>query len=133
VKAKSRPAPGEPLLIKSGNVTVKIHIDVNRFKGTFYEQFTLAYYDGAKRVKKRFADLAEAKCETNLAVTKLANGEGQVLRLTFTDRAHYLHERSIINPGGGRGHKQNMNPDEMNQSNKGASVGENEALQARET
>ena len=41
--------------------------------------FTLAYYDGAKRVKKRFADLEEAKQEAELAATKLANGEGQML------------------------------------------------------
>ena len=100
MKAKSRPAPGEPLLIKSGNVTVKIYIDVNRVKGTLYEQFTLAYYDRAKRIKKRFADLAEAKREADLAVAKLANGEGQVLRLTSTDRAHYIQALDTLRPTG---------------------------------
>jgi hypothetical protein len=51
------------------NVTVKIYFGKNRVSGTTYQQFTLAYYDGAKRVKKRFADLAEAKREGELAAT----------------------------------------------------------------
>ena len=62
--------------------------------------FTLAYYDGAKRVKKRFADLEEAKQEAELAATKLANGEGQVLRLTSLDRANYLQALDTLRPLG---------------------------------
>lgn len=39
----------------------------NRVKGVVCPQFTLAYYDGVKRIKKKFADLAEAKREADLA------------------------------------------------------------------
>ena len=81
VKAKSLPAPGKPFVLKGGNVTVKIYVGENRTNGVTYPQFTLAYYDGARRVKKNFTDLVEAK---------LANGEGQVLRLMTLDRANYL-------------------------------------------
>lgn len=53
IKSKTSPAPGKPLSIKCGNVTVKVYAETNRVNGTDYEQFTLAYYDGAKRRKKR--------------------------------------------------------------------------------
>ena len=57
---------------------MKIYAARNRVNGTNYQQFTLAYYGGTQRQKKRFADLGEAKREAELAATKLANGEGQV-------------------------------------------------------
>jgi integrase len=81
-------------------VTVKIYAGKNRVNDTSYPQFTLVYYDGAKRCKKRFADLDEAKREADLAVTKLANGEGQVLRLTSLDRANYLQALDTLRPLG---------------------------------
>jgi protein-disulfide isomerase-like protein with CxxC motif len=92
--------PGKPLAIKRGNVTVKIYTGKNRVNGTNYQQFTLAYYDGARRQKKRFSDLEEAKQEAELAATKLANGEGQVLRLTSMDRANYLQSLDTLRPLG---------------------------------
>jgi hypothetical protein len=92
LKAKLSPSAGKPLAIKSGNVTVKIYAEKNRVNGTNYQQFTLAYYDGAKRIKKRFSDLEQAKREGELAADKLAHGEGQVLRLTSLDRANYRTE-----------------------------------------
>jgi integrase len=100
MKAKSLPALGKPLPIKCGNVTVKIYVGENRVNGTTYRQFTLAYYDGTKRVKKRFADLQEAKREAELTATKLANGESQVLRLTSLDRANYLQAIESLRPLG---------------------------------
>ena len=100
MKSKSSPAPGKPFVLKRGNVTVKIYEGTNRVNGTDYQQFTLAYYDGAVRRKKRFSDLAEAKQEAELAVTKLANGEGQVLRLTSSDRATYLQALDTLRPLG---------------------------------
>lgn len=100
MKAKLVPKPGEPLLFKSGNVTVKLYSGTNCVNGVSYQQFTLAYYDGAKRVKKRFSDLEEARKEAHLAATKLANGENHVLRLTSLDRAHYLHALETLRPLG---------------------------------
>jgi integrase len=100
VKSKPSPKKRKPLSIKRGNVRVKIYAGKNRVNGTSYKQFTLAYYDGAKRVKKRFSDLEEAKQEAELAATKLANGEGQVLRLTSLDRASYLQALDTLRPLG---------------------------------
>ena len=98
MKTNLSPTLGKPLVTKRGNVTVKIYAGKNRVNGTNYHQFTLAYYDGAKRVKKSFSDLEEAKQEAELAATKLANGEGQVLRLTSLDRANYLQALDTLAP-----------------------------------
>lgn len=87
-------------MTKRGNVTVKIYTDKNRANGTNYDQFVLAYYDGPKRVKKRFADLEEAKREAELAATRLANGEVEVLRLTSLDRVNYLQALDTLRPLG---------------------------------
>jgi DNA-binding XRE family transcriptional regulator len=100
VKTNLSPTPGKPLAIKRGNVTVKVYAGRNRVNGTNYQQFTVAYYDGAQRRKKRYADLEEAKREAKLAATKLANGEVQVLRLTSLDRANYLQALDTLRPLG---------------------------------
>ena len=100
MKAHASPSPGKPLLIKRGNVAVKIYASKNHVNGTTYDQFTLAYYDGAQRRMKRFSSLDEAKQEAELAATKLANGEGQVLRLTSLDRANYLQAVETLRPFG---------------------------------
>jgi hypothetical protein len=52
--------------------------------------YTVAYYLGAKRFRRKFSDLAEAKREAGLIALKLANGEGEVLKLTGGDRADYV-------------------------------------------
>jgi hypothetical protein len=93
MKTKVSPALKRPLEIKRGNVTVKIYAGKNHVNDTASPQFTLTYYDGAQRTKKRFARLSEAKCEAELTATKLASGENEVLRLTSTDRAIYMQPR----------------------------------------
>src|SRR5262245_11080348 len=90
--------PKGPLEIKRGNVTVKIYAGTNRVAGKDYPQFTLTYYSGNQRIKKRFADLEEAKREGALAATRLANGEHEVLRLSSTDRTIYLQASEVLKP-----------------------------------
>jgi integrase len=98
MKANATHALKRPHEIKRGNVTVKIYTGKNRVNGTDYPQFTLTYYDGAKRVKKRFADLTQAKREADFTATKLASGENEVLRLTSTDRANYMQAVGQLRP-----------------------------------
>ena len=98
MKAKAVPSLKRPLEIKRGNVTVKIYAGKNRVNGTVYPQFTLTYYDGAQRRKKRFADLAEAKREAEFTATKLASGENEVLRLTSSDRTTYIQAIDQLRP-----------------------------------
>jgi integrase len=100
MKTNASPARKWPLEIKRGNVTVKIYRGKNRVNGTAYDQFTVVYYDGAQRKKKRFADLEEAKREAAFVGTKLANGENEVLRLTPSDRALYVQSVDLLRPLG---------------------------------
>jgi integrase len=78
------------LEIKNGSVTVKIYTVKNRVNGASYSQFTLVYYSGDQRIKRKFADLKEARREAEVVAAKLASGENEVLRLTSTDRLVYL-------------------------------------------
>jgi integrase len=94
----------EPLEIKRGNVTVKVYRGTNRVKdkatGAFkdYPQFTLVYYSGSERIKKRFADLDDATREAELTATKLATGENEVLKLTSVDRSSYIQACGLLKP-----------------------------------
>ncbi len=98
MKGNLSPALKRPLEIKRGNVTVKIYGGKNRVNGTLYPQFTLTYYDGAQRKKKRFADLAEAKREAEFTAEKLASGENEVLRLTSSERTSYVQAIDQLRP-----------------------------------
>ena len=98
MKAKDSPTPKKPLLVKRGNVTVKIYTGKNLVNGISYERFFVVYYDGAKRKKLTLSSLEEAKREAALHATKLANGENEVLRLTSTDRTIYVQAVQQLRP-----------------------------------
>ena len=52
--------------------------------------YTLAYYEGQKRVRQKFSDLAKARQEAGLIAIKLSNFDGEALKLKGTDRADYV-------------------------------------------
>jgi integrase len=88
----------KPIKVKRGNVIVKIYQGNNRVNGVNYPQFTLTYYDGGVRKKRRFADLAEARREAEFTAEKLSKGEGQVLHLTSVDRTIYVQTIENLRP-----------------------------------
>jgi hypothetical protein len=88
----------KPIEVKRGNVIVKIYQGNNRVNGVNYPQFTLTYYEGAERKKRRFADLAEARREADFTAEKLSKGEGQVLHLTSVDRTIYVQAIEHLRP-----------------------------------
>jgi integrase len=98
MKAKSTGVFKWPIEIKNGSTTVKIYEGTNRVQGSSYTQYTLAYYLGTKRVKRKFADLKEARREAELVAAKLAGGENDVLRLTANDRLIYLQAQDDLRP-----------------------------------
>ena len=91
MKTKREPTPrSEPIIevVKQGNVSVKIYATTNRIYRlnpangqrelkSEHPQFTLVYYAGTRRVKRKFSDLAEARREADRAVVKLANGDSR--------------------------------------------------------
>ena len=52
--------------------------------------YTVAYYAGTKRVRRKFSNLAKARREAEMVAIKLANGETEALKLTGGDRADYV-------------------------------------------
>jgi hypothetical protein len=101
MKAKRIKPDSEPILVREGSVSVKIYTTTNRIYRvnpangqrelkSEHPQFTLAYYSGMRRVKLKFADLAEARREADRAVAMLANGDSESLKLTGLDRASYV-------------------------------------------
>jgi integrase len=54
------------------------------------EIYTLAYYDGSKRVRQKFSDLEKAKREAEQAAIKIGEGEIEALRLKGRDRTDYV-------------------------------------------
>jgi integrase len=88
-----------PILVKSGNVTVKIYPVKNRGR----DLYTLTYRaTNGDLVRRQFADLAKAKIEGEIAATKIQNGHVHVLELVDRDRDIYLHSQEVIRPTGER-------------------------------
>lgn len=54
------------------------------------EIFTLAYYEGSKRVRQKFSDFDKAVREAELVAVKIGNGELEALKLKGHDRADYV-------------------------------------------
>ncbi len=105
---------GKPFeVIKIGNVAVPIYRHTNRipqrdpdgkiiyappdstgkrtalvkYKSDIY---TLACYEGSKRIRQKFSNLEKARDEARRAATKIANGEIKALKLNSHDRSDYV-------------------------------------------
>jgi len=52
--------------------------------------YTLAYYEGSKRVRQKFSDLEKAKREAESAALKIGEGEVEALKLRGHDRTDYV-------------------------------------------
>jgi integrase len=98
-KKSFRSAKSKPILVKSGNTTVKIYTSQNRVGDKDYPQFSVCYYDAeGKRVRKNFGDIEQARTEANLVATKLAKGEHDALKLTSRDRSVYVEALDLLKP-----------------------------------
>ncbi len=107
-----------PKRLKEGNAEVTIYRQRNPSRrlnpdtgkwevtGKVFDEYVLAYYQGTRRVadkktgelktlpkfiRQKFGKLADAEREAAFILTKLANGESEVLKLTGLDRAAYVH------------------------------------------
>lgn len=85
-----------PISIRDGSAEVKIYHTPTKVKGKDYDQFTVAYYLGNERVRRRFSDLDQARTEAQAAVVKLANAEHESLKLTPADRAVYVQCLDLV-------------------------------------
>ena len=102
IEPKPDKAKGPIEVAKEGSSLVPIYATTNRIYRlnpitgqrhlkSEHPQFTVIYYEGSRRVKRKFAGLESARREAELVATKLANGEIEILKLKGTDRADYVH------------------------------------------
>jgi integrase len=85
-----------PKTIRSGSATVQIYLTPTTVRGAEYIQYTIVYYSGGQRIRKKFSDLKEAIQEGELAASRIASGELAALTLTSEDRAAYVKALEMI-------------------------------------
>jgi integrase len=85
-----------PKIIRSGSATVQIYLTPTTVRGAEYIQYTLVYYSGGQRIRKKFSDFKEAIQEGELAASRIASGELAALTLTSEDRAAYVKALEMI-------------------------------------
>lgn len=114
MKARASPKKRKPFeIIKAGSISVPIYRHTNiipqrdaagkivygglgpdgKAKALVkYESdiYTVAYYEGNKRIRLKFSDLDKARREANLIVVRLANGDSDALKLRGHDRSDYV-------------------------------------------
>jgi integrase len=81
-----------PVLIKRGSVTVKIYAGKNRGKAFF----TLTWVEANGRRRETFMDLGEARREGAAKAEALAKGDIDALKLTGSERAHFVAARDAL-------------------------------------
>ena len=107
MNAKLKTSALKPEVIKEGSVSVTIYTTRNRIYRTNpasgqkelkseHPQFTLVHYLGNRRIKQKFADIETARAKAILVVTKLANGETEVLKLTGADSSTYVQAKQKL-------------------------------------
>jgi integrase len=94
---RKSPAPSTfPKTIRSGSAAVQIYLTPTKVKGEKYTQYTLVYYSGGKRIRRKFSDFKAATQQAELAAAKIASGELAVLTLTSEDTAAYFKALELI-------------------------------------
>jgi hypothetical protein len=87
-----------PIRVKRGHVTVTIYPLSSLSGSKRYDQFMVVYYQGQKRIRRKFSNLKQAKQEAELIASKLVSGEAEALKLSGKDRSIYLHALDQLKP-----------------------------------
>jgi integrase len=61
-----------------------------------YPGFTLVWFEGSERKRKKFADFTEGKKEAESIADKINHGENEALKLTNADRSTYVNCCDIV-------------------------------------
>jgi integrase len=97
--SKSR-RKSKSIVVSKGSAIARIFTGTSRVNGVDYPMFTLSYYLGATRVRKKFADLEEAKTEANRVVDRIASAELAALKLSDRETRDYVEALDTLRPFG---------------------------------
>jgi integrase len=84
----------KPLILKAGNVPIKIYQSRSRQ----YARFVVSYYLAGKRVLETFAKLPEAKARAQEVVSAILSNQIGALTLTGSDRDRYTAALALLTP-----------------------------------
>ncbi len=77
--------PKKPTLVRVGSVTVRIYSG----ESGGYPLHTVVWYEGAKRMRKTFAGISEARAEAERLATRLADGHTKAVGMKSQDADSY--------------------------------------------
>jgi hypothetical protein len=85
-----------PLVLRRDSVAVKIY----RGDSKGFAEYTLAYREQGRRIRRSFTVLKEAQQEAKRVLTKLSQGTGDVLILRGTDKLEYTRAKEALTDSG---------------------------------
>lgn len=89
------------IAVKRGNTVVKIYRHKSRrYKGKYYQLFTVAYRLNGKQLRKNFSRYKDAWNFASDTATALEKGRAQVLSLSTADWQSYLAAKNLLRPFG---------------------------------
>ena len=89
------------IAVKRGNTTIKIYRHKSRkYKGKYYELFTVAYSLHGKQLRKNFSRYKDAWDFASDTATALEKGRAQLLSLSAADWQSYMAAKNLLRPFG---------------------------------
>jgi integrase len=89
------------IVVKRGNTVVKIYRHKSRrYKGKYYQLFTVAYRLNEKQLRKNFSRYKDAWSFASDTATALEKGRAQVLSLNTADWQSYMAAKNLLRPFG---------------------------------
>jgi integrase len=89
------------IAVKRGNTTIKIYRHKSRrYKGKYYQLFTVAYRLNGKQLRKNFSRYKDAWNFASDTATALEKGRAQVLSLSAADWQSYIAAKNLLRPFG---------------------------------
>jgi integrase len=89
------------IAVKRGNTVVKIYRHKGRrYKGKYYQLFTVAYRLNGKQRRKNFSRYKDAWSFASDIATALEKGRAQVLSLSTADWQNYMAAKNLLRPFG---------------------------------
>jgi integrase len=89
------------IAVKRGNTVVKIYRHKGRrYKGKYYQLFTVAYRFNGKQLRKNFSRYKDAWSFASDTATALEKGRAQVLSSSTADWQSYMAAKNLLRPFG---------------------------------
>ena len=92
MKKALSPTPQKGTVLKKGSSSVTIYFTPNNG----VEQYTLTYYVGKERKRRKFSNFIRAKSEAERVLNKLNTADFEAIRLTGQDAVVYVHAERLL-------------------------------------